>query len=473
MMQSPNSPRKRATTSDVGADDGTLEGRVELPMTGSRKRNRLGSGDNIGGRESLKPSFDSPDTIRMEGPSNLASEENKTTERETKCSTVTDQLALDEGLISSSGGAALHPPDSSSRSNRGRLKEETAARETADNPSRISHQGELCDPHEPVEVGNSDDVESRSSEPQDKASLLYTDNIMAAAAATNELASAGMNFSFPGDGGVDGGVDGLQQQQISTGRDDLSAMSAASLLNVATSQILINQLIYQNAELRHRNFSLHQELEKVKQQVASVLRQLMMVQQRPNLHIQPSTTADPDTDFLRRKHPGLAGGEETRSMNTGMIQSATHGQNDGPAHGAFRDVASSELAQCQQQPAMASAATSLLNQYLNQLMQPQQDEQQQQHALNQQQQQVVLSQLFQRILSASVAPLSSPEFTPVHQGQQQHDSVAHYQRLMGNLAAGVLAPNIGIERPQTNQQAEGKEETGRKVEDRGGSTNQR
>lgn len=378
-MQRSNSSRKQAASSDdTEGGDATSEDRVDLPIQGSRKRCRPDGGRTIGEREtSTKPSDQSLESKWSEGPtSHLSFGETKRSDVEPQKLSKMSHL----GPMSSSSRSSNLPNVSSNTNNRsqkGRPKKETisSSREMPDDSSRISREGELHDLPQDIDVGQQDDAENSSSEPQDKASLLYTDNIMAAAAATNEMASAGSNFSSQGDRSAIG-----LQQRTSMGQDDLSSVSAAGLLDVATSQVLINQLILQNAELRHRNMLLHQELEKVKQQVASVLTQLTMAQQQPNLLVPPSPTSGTEIDFLRRIYPGLVGVGGNRNINPGAVLSPSHaGQRvQGAPHRADA-AAASVLTQFQQQPVMETTATSFLNQFLNEGTSHHHEEQHQLH----------------------------------------------------------------------------------------------
>jgi hypothetical protein len=366
-MQRSTSPREQAASSqDTGSGEGSLEDRVELPIVGTRKRERPDSGRFIHEKETIgKPSSsgDHSESTKRDGKtSHLSLGETKTSDVETQRLASKSHRSQMATISRSNNHSKFSSSNASSRSQKGRQKKGSG---TVDGSFRISREGDSHDLPQNIGVGQRDDTENASSEPEDKASLLYTDNIMAAAAATNELASCSLNFSSYEDGAAIG-----LQQNTSMGRDDLSSVSAAGLLDVATSQVLINQLILQNAELRHRNMTLHQELEKVKQQVASVLTQLMKVQQQPNLVVQPSPTPDPEVDFLRRIYPGpVAGGDESRTMNPAVVESPTHlGKTvEGTPHGAdAAPSAASELTQFQQPSLMDLTANSLLNQFLNQ-----------------------------------------------------------------------------------------------------------
>jgi hypothetical protein len=451
MKQGPNFPSRMATASD-GVDGNVIhEGRVE-PRISSRKRNRRGGGNGDGGEEDAEQKRNLLEVAPCEGPHHISSEGRKNSIDETKNASTLRKAAVVEGLRSASNQSETSILRLPVRATNAKKEEEAAERRKVGSTSRIGGDNDIQGRIDTVSVGNpEDDEETTPSESEDKAALLYTDNIMAAAAATNELASGAIPVASHEAGDEDSG------RQISSGRNELSALSASGLLSAATSQMLINQLMFQNAELHQRNLSLQQELESIKQLVAMVLAQLMAQQQPP---LQQASTSNPELDFLKKFYPGLVGGVESRNLNLDTIQGAGLGHDDQGSHG---DVAS-VFAQYQQQNA-ASAQNSLLSMYMSQAAQPSQEERHQQQ--HQQQQLVFLHNLHERLMGSPVT--RSCETASVYRSGQQNpglDTASNLQRMLSSIAAtSESASEITSERIRMVQPSDDKEEAERTVTD--------
>jgi hypothetical protein len=352
---------------------------VESPKVGSRKRNRVDGSSGDGGKDTVKSKGKFPEAKTNAVPVDISSGAKESAGDEFKNSCTGGKIGISEGLTSRSGHtytSSLLPPVRSGGLIDAGKKEETTIAAAPENSTRTALVDNVDCRNHAIGMGTSDEANEKApSEPEDKASLLYTDNIMAAAAATNEMASGMSSVPSPGSGEI-----------ASEPRDDLSALSAAGLLGAATSQVFINQLILQNTELHHRNQALQKELETIKQQVARVLTHLM-AHGPPDIH-QQVPTSNSELGYLRRLFPGLGGGPESMNVSPGIFQGAGLGQE---VPGFLGDV-STVSALLPRQPA-SSSATSSPNEPISQgtlqnMRQPgQQEQQQHRHQQYQHQQQ--------------------------------------------------------------------------------------
>jgi hypothetical protein len=218
------------------------------------------------------------------------------------------------------------------------------------------------------EASDEDADAAKKKEEEDKASMLYTDNIAAACAATNELASGWMPSSYQD-------VEFFNQE---TKRQRLSAKKQQGLLDPENLN-LVNELRQGNAQLVQQNLALKQELDNLKQEVA---RLLSFVYPQPGApHPPPPPPPRQQQQQQQQQQATLVPQQQSDPILSDLYSGLLDSGRELPAN--VKSLLARRFQQQQHQKRAAQAATRTAatgnNPLLTQLLSPQQQHGQGQH----------------------------------------------------------------------------------------------